>query len=182
MRRAPSGERIILVPGTVERRKNLEVLIRALRDLPSARIVSVGPSTPYLDECMRLAEHLGVGHRVEFLGYVPRAELLQLYANCALVAVPSHYEGFGYPAAQALCAGVPLIVSDRASLPEVVQHSAPILNADDEEQWRDAIAAILDDPVEAQGHADAQRASANVRFSWESCASHMVSVYEHALK
>ena len=79
---------VILVPGTVERRKNLEVLIRALPLIGSRmRVVSAGPFTPYRDECLRLAESLGVRDRVEFRGYIGRAALIDLYAKCALVAL-----------------------------------------------------------------------------------------------
>ena len=118
VRRGGDG-RSILAVGTVELRKNLELLIRALPDLPGARLVSIGPPTPYQEYCARLAEAQGVADRVEFRGYVERGELLELYATAAVVAVPSTYEGFGYAAAQALCAGMPLVAADRSALPEV---------------------------------------------------------------
>lgn len=181
--RRPSGEAVILVPGTVERRKNLEVLIRALPLLPdNVRLVSVGPATPYREQCERLADEHGLGERVEFRGYVERSELLELYATCALVAVPSQYEGFGYAAAQALCAGTPVIVSDAASLPEVVAGAAPIASADDEVEWAREIAAMLEQPDAANEHADARRASAIARFSWNASAKAMCGVYETALR
>jgi glycosyltransferase involved in cell wall biosynthesis len=178
LQRRASGERLILVPGTVERRKNIEVLIRALPEMPAARIVSVGPSTPYREECENLARDLGVQDRLEFRGYVKRSELLELYATCALVAVPSRYEGFGYAAAQALCAGAPVVVSDKSSLPEVVKDAAPIATADDEREWVRELVAIFSDPQSAQARADAQRASAIARFSWDSSAAAMQRVYE----
>lgn len=181
--RKPPGDAVILVPGTVERRKNLEVLIRALPLLPPhARVISVGPSTPYREECERLAGEYAVGERVEFRGYVAREELLDLYATCALVAVPSRYEGFGYAAAQALCAGTPLVVSDAASLPEVVAGAAPIAGAEDEEQWASEIAAILANPARANEHAQAQRERGIARFAWRASASTMCGVYETALR
>ncbi len=122
----PGGDgRTILAVGTVERRKNLEVLVRALAHLPGARLVAVGPPTPYARECAELADRLKVADRVELRGYVARSELLELYARSAVAAVPSRYEGFGYAAAQALCAGVPCVVSDRSSLPEVAGDDAP---------------------------------------------------------
>lgn len=182
LERAPDGTHTILVPGTVERRKNLEVLLRALPALPQARVVSVGPSTPYREECERLAADLRVADRVEFRGYVDRAELLQLYASCALVAVPSRYEGFGYAAAQALCAGTPVLVSDRSSLPEVVGDDAAIVPADDEREWGRRMRAILDSPQEAQSRAAARRAGAIARFSWSASAAAMRAVYEQALR
>lgn len=173
---------MVLVPGTVERRKNLEVLIRALPLIePRVRIVCAGPFTPYRDDCLRLARDLGVADRVEFRGYITRAALIDLYAKCALVAVPSRYEGFGYAAAQALCAGVPVLVSDRSSLPEVVDGDAATLPADDPRAWASAIAAIVDDPATAQKNADAVRARSIERFSWDRSAALMRAVYEAAL-
>ena len=180
--RARSAQPYIFAPGTVERRKNIEVLIRALQGLPEVRLVSVGPDTPYRAECEQLARELGVADRVEFRGYVERSELLRLYAGCAMVAVPSRYEGFGYPAAQALCAGVPLIVSDRASLPEVAGASAPVVAADDADAWRDAIAAIASDRARAEAHAASQRQNAIERFSWDASAREMQRVYAAALR
>lgn len=182
LERTQAADPFIFVPGTVERRKNLEVLIRALRELPDLRLISVGPFTPYRDECEQLARELGVAPRVQFRGYVERSEMLRLYGSCALVAVPSKYEGFGYAAAQALCAGAPVVVSNSASLPEVAADSAPIVPAGDPSAWRDAIAAILADPPAAQSHADAQRAASITRFSWSTAASAMNAIYASALK
>ncbi len=183
LKRAPSPEPIILVPGTVERRKNLEVLIRALPRLPmDVRVVSVGPFTPYREECERLAADSGVSERFECRGYVDRTELLRLYARCALVAVPSRYEGFGYAAAQALCAGTPLVVADASSLPEVAAGAAAVAGVDDEIEWAREISAILADPSAAHAHAQAERDSAIARFAWRKSALAMREVYETALR
>ena len=173
--RQPPDRSTILAVGTVERRKNLELLIRLLPSLDGARIVSVGPPTPYRDECAALAASLGVGDRVELRGYVPREELLRLYARCAVVAVPSSYEGFGYAAAQAACAGVPCIVSDRGSLPEVAGRITPVLSLDDDEAWAAALQSALAGEYDAV--AAASRAGAIERFSWDAAAEAMESMY-----
>ena len=182
LQRRPDASATILVPGTVERRKNLEVLIRSLGALPQARIVSVGPFTPYREECDRLADALGVRDRVEFRGYVDRAELLELYATCSMVAVPSRYEGFGYAAAQALCAGVPVVVSDQSSLPEVAGGSAPVVSVDDDKAWQIAIGEVLADPSRANKDAADQRERAIARFSWSSSARAMIAVYQEVVR
>ena len=180
LQRRSGGSKTILVPGTVERRKNLEVLVRSLPGLPGARLVSVGPPTPYLATCRDLAVSLRVGDRVEFRGYVSRSELLDLYATSAVVAVPSRYEGFGYAAAQALCAGIPAVVSDRSSLPEVVGSDAAIVPVDDVAAWRDALRDVLErGDSERVGRA---RQAASVRFAWSSSATAMRAVYERSLE
>jgi glycosyltransferase involved in cell wall biosynthesis len=178
--RGAGDRRTILAVGTVERRKNLALLIRALPSLPDARVVSVGPATPYREECAALAASLGVADRLEFRGYVERTELLDLYANAASVAVPSTYEGFGYAAAQALCAGAPCIVSDRSALPEIVAGDARVLPADDVSAWVEALRAQL-------SGADAERASSArarsvERFAWPASARAANAVYEAAVR
>ena len=172
-RRGGDG-RTILIVGTVERRKNLDALVRLLPQLRQARIVSVGPPTPYRDECAAVARRLGVAARVEFRGYVARRELLDLYATCAVVAVPSHYEGFGYAAAQALCAGTPCIVSDRGALPEVVGAGAPIVPVEDAAQWAQALDRAMSGNDDA---AASVRAAAIERLSWPASANRMRAIY-----
>ena len=171
--------RTILVVGTVERRKNLEAIVRALPFLEGARVVSVGPYTPYQDECVRLAHALEVFDRVDFRGYVSRDELLDLYASCAVVAMPSRYEGFGYGAAQALCAGVPVVASDQASLPEVVGDAGRVVEIESTQGWVDALGAALRGEDDAR--AAAARASTIERFSWSKSAADMAATYDVAL-
>ncbi len=171
--------RTILAVGTVERRKNLEVLVRALATLDGARLVAVGPQTPYARECAALAAEMGVADRFELCGYVERERLLSLYRTCAVAAVPSLYEGFGYAAAQALCAGVPCVVSDRTSLPEVSGGDATVVEASDAPAWAAALDAAL--RGERDERAAAARARSVERFSWETSAGDTARVYAAAL-
>jgi len=177
--RGAGDGRTILAVGTVERRKNLEVLVRALERLPDARLVAVGPHTPYAAECAAIAQRLRVADRVDMPGYVTRDRVLALYRDCAVVAVPSRYEGFGYAAAQALCAGAPCVVSDRSSLPEVAAGDAPVVPAEDAEAWVAALAPAL------QGEGSERivnaRSRAIARFSWDAGAARMEALYSQAL-
>jgi glycosyltransferase involved in cell wall biosynthesis len=182
LERRAEGEPLVLAVGTVERRKNLEVLIRALPGVPAARLVSVGPLTPYGSECRALAASLGVADRLELRGYVSRAELLALYGRAALVAMPSRYEGFGYGAAQALCAGVPLVAADAASLPEIVAGAAALVDPADPGAWTAALQTILADPEAAGKRAAAARPAARERFTWQAAARAMEAVYRRALE
>jgi glycosyltransferase involved in cell wall biosynthesis len=178
VRGAGDGRRILAV-GTIERRKNLEVLVRALARLPAARLVAVGPHTPYASECAALAAQLGVADRIDMPGYVARDRLLALYRECAVVAVPSRYEGFGYAAAQALCAGVPCVVSDRSSLPEIAAGDAPVVAGDDVDAWVAALEpALRGDDDQRANHV---RPRAVTRFSWDLSAARMEALYEETV-
>jgi hypothetical protein len=107
LERRPAERPYVLVVGTVEPRKDLATAIRALAAVPELRLVSVGPFTPYRDECERIALAAGVDGRVELRGYVSRAALLALYAGATFVAMPSRYEGFGWPRAKRAKRGPP---------------------------------------------------------------------------
>jgi glycosyltransferase involved in cell wall biosynthesis len=179
--RRPDPEPFALVVGTVERRKNLEVVIRAAAGIPGLRVVSVGPATPYRKDCERIARETGTSERVRFCGHVERADLLDLYARATFVAMPSRYEGFGYPAAQALCAGVPLVAAATSSLPEVVGDAAPLLPPDDPTAWSAAFRAILDDRDAAQERARAAKSAAIARFAWGAAAAAIARAYALAL-
>jgi glycosyltransferase involved in cell wall biosynthesis len=179
--RRPAGTQTILCVGTVERRKNAATVIEALARIPHARLICAGPPTPYQAECEALAQRLGVAHRVEFAGYVEPERLLELYATSSLAVAPSRYEGFGYAAAQALCAGIPLVAAHSSSLIEVVQNDAPLLAPDDLSAWSDAIRAILDAQDHANQRAAEVRPGALARFAWNRAAAETTAVYRQAL-
>lgn len=179
-RRPADGPATILAVGTVEPRKALATVIEALPAVPAARLVSVGPPTPYVEECRARAAALGVADRVEFAGYVSRDELLRRYAEAAVAVAPSRYEGFGYAAAQALCAGVPLLCSDAASHPEIADGDATVVPAGESAAWGEALRAVLAAPEQAEARAAAVRPRAVARFSWDACARGTLAAYEAA--
>jgi glycosyltransferase involved in cell wall biosynthesis len=179
--RKPDAVPFALAVGTIERRKNLEVALRALALVPGLRLVVVGPTTPYREDCLRIARDAGVADRIEFRGYVARDALLDLYARATVVVVPSRYEGFGYAAAQALCGGIPLLAARSSSLPEVVVGDALLLEPDDVDAWAEALRALLADRDAAERHARAVRPGAIARFSWASSAAVIVQMYRAAL-
>jgi glycosyltransferase involved in cell wall biosynthesis len=180
--RKPDPNPFILAVGTVERRKNLEVVIRALRGLPGASLTSVGPFTPYREECERIARECGVSDRVAFRGYIPRPELLDLYARASAAVVPSVYEGFGYGVAQAMCAGVPFIAANASSLPEAAAGNGVLLGPYDVDAWEKALAACLSDTTAADAQACAARMLAVKRFSWGAAACATIEAYRKALQ
>lgn len=181
-RRRDDTAPFILAVGTVEPRKNLEVLVRALVDLPALRVVSVGPPTPYRDRCLALARDLGVAPRLDVRGYVARAEVLDLYARATVAAVPSTYEGFGYGVAQALCAGLPTVAADASSLPEVAGNAAALVPPHDVAAWVHAIAAIVADPIAADVRAASHRPHACERFGWARAARDVAVTYANAVR
>ena len=173
--RSVSSEARLLHVGHVERRKNLELLVRALAldpTLPSLTLA--GESKQGEAERLKdLSATLGVAGRIEFLGAFEEARLASLYAQAACVVLPSHLEGFGIAALEAQRSLVPLAVSATAALLEVSGPDTPSFPPDDPGECARAIRRALGrSPGELQ--ADAARAS---RFSWQRSATLLVDAW-----
>ncbi|AME22839.1 glycosyltransferase family 4 protein [Burkholderia sp. PAMC 26561] len=109
---------------TLQPRKNLLRLAEAFARLPADMrsafpLVLIGADGWHNAALMRVIEPLARDNQVVMPGYVPRENLLKLYASAALFAYPSLFEGFGLPVAEAMASGVPVLTSNNTSLPEV---------------------------------------------------------------
>jgi glycosyltransferase involved in cell wall biosynthesis len=180
--RAREGPRApyLLAVGTVEPRKNLAVLLEALRllrrDGRDLALVVAGrqawtSSLPLGD----LAPH------VKLLGTVPDEELASLYAGAACFAMPSLHEGFGLPLAEAMAAGVPAVASDIPALHEVGGETVRYADPHDPESFAHAIRDALDDREGSQLRAAAARGRAR-RFRWEDTARATLAAYRRLLR
>ncbi|MCB0189337.1 MAG: glycosyltransferase family 4 protein, partial [Caldilineaceae bacterium] len=118
-------DKFILHVATIEPRKNLIRLLDALAQLRQrgcpARLVLVGPNGWLVNGSLEQEiETLGMKDAVQNLGYVPLEDLPGIYSLATVFAFPSLYEGFGLPPLEEIQCGCPVIVSDRASMREVV--------------------------------------------------------------
>jgi glycosyltransferase involved in cell wall biosynthesis len=161
--------------GHVERRKNLELLVRALahdRSLP--RLVLAGAPKRSEDVRLRdLAARLGVSARVEFLGLVDDVALARLYARAACAVFPSWREGFGIPALEARAAGVPVAISNSPALLEVTGSGTPTFAPDDPAACAAAVRAAIATPA-----SDLAAATARARaYHWDDSAARLVDAW-----
>ncbi len=172
----------LLFVGTLEPRKNVPLLLRAyqqarLESGVTAPLLLVGGKGWLYDEIFATVAELGLRDAVRHLSDVDDRTLQHLYHGAALLALPSHYEGFGLPALEAMHCGCPVLVSDRGSLPEVVGRAGFLLPPDDVEAWGETIAALLDDEQMREMKGQAGRARA-AHFSWEQTARATLALYE----
>ena len=107
---------------------------------------------------------------VRYLGYVPEDELPGLVAGASAFIYPSLYEGFGFPVAQAMAAGVPVITSNTSCLPEVAGEGALLVDPRSVEEIRGAMQKLLTSPGLQQELAAAGLARAKREYRWEICA------------
>lgn len=174
-----------LAVGTLEPRKNLIQGLRAFRSLPerlraSMPFVIVGMKGWLTEGIEAEIDALESRGQVRRLGYLATEDLLCLYAGAAMLLYPSVYEGFGLPALEAMASGIPVITSNRSSLPEVVGDVGIMIDPEDERGFAEAMHRLADDRAER-----ATRAAAGVerarRFTWARCAEETERVYRIAL-
>jgi len=115
-----------------------------------------------------------LGEHVWFTGYVERADLARELRSAHVLAFPSYFEGFGIPALEAMAAGLPVVVSDRTSLPEVVGDAGLVVPADDVGAWADALTQALE-PSVATGLAGAGTRRVG-DFDWANSATRVSAV------
>ena len=160
------GDRaVVLSPGARRPHKNLMTVLDALATLDAARrpaLVATGYATPYEDDLRARAAALGVSGDLVMPRWLEPADLEGLYALAALVVFVSRYEGFGLPVLEAMARGVPVVTSDRSSLPEVAGDAAVLVDPADPGAIADAIGSLLADPAE---RASPRRAARGPRAS-----------------
>lgn len=122
-------DKYILFLGTLEPRKNVESIIEAycfseLRTREYELVLAGAPGW----KNKKLLKLIGETSGVKYLGFVPDEDKPALYQNASLFVFPSLYEGFGIPVLEACNYGVPVITSNRSSLPEVVGDTAYLVN------------------------------------------------------
>lgn len=175
----------VLTVGTIEPRKNVLHVLEAFAALPAAvreqfpLVVAGAPGWRANDIAGRLRQ-LAQDGQIRFVGHVGRGALADLYAGAATFVFPSLYEGFGLPPLEAMACGVPVVVSDRASMPEVVGAAGLLIDPEDPERTAECLRGILEDPAAraSLGQLSLERAA---DFSWASCAARTSRVYRLAL-
>lgn len=118
---------------------------------------------------------------IEFLGFVPDADLPALYQRASVFIYPSLYEGFGLPPLEAMACGCPVICSDRGSLGEVTGQAALIIDPEKVNNMAAAMAVLWREPEERQRLVEAGLRRA-AEFDWAKTAAATVRVYERALE
>ncbi len=168
----------VLSVGTQEPRKNLVRLLRAYRqvapDVPHA-LVLAGAEGWNTDELRLELDRPGAGTIVR-AGHVSDQDLDALYRGADAFAYLSLYEGFGLPVVEALARGVPSVVSNASSLPEVAGDAAVLVDPEDIGEIADALARVLTDPGVADDLRRRGRERA-ARFTWGAAARATLEAY-----
>ncbi len=172
----------ILFVGTFEPRKNVAGLLTAYVQLPpdAPMLVLVGNQGWLFEETLRRVNELGLTDRVRFLQDVPADDMPALYAGAAVLVLPSHYEGFGFPVLEAFACRTPVVISNRASLPEIAGGAAALCDPDDPASIAQAMQRVLSDTAYSTGLID--KGTTRLKdFSWEKCARQTLEIYKSVI-
>jgi len=141
------------------------------------RFVICGIPGKGFDIINNLIEKSHYREHINYLGYVSDRELFNYYKFAKVFVFISYYEGFGLPVLEAMKFGVPVITSDRSSLPEVVDNAAIICNPDDIDEICTAYKNITED-IELRNTLINRGYSNLKRFSWEKTAKQTFEVFK----
>ena len=169
-------ERFLLNVGTIEKRKNALLIIKALKKLDeNIPLVIIGKKTPYIDEIKQYLMKNDLEHRVIFHHTISFDELPIIYHLSSAFIYPSRFEGFGIPIIEALQCGVPVIAATGSCLEEAGGPNSIYINPDDEVELAKAINKILSEN-------NSERISAGVtyasKFNHKQIASDLMKVYK----
>ncbi len=174
----------LLTVGTIEPRKNVDVLLRAFARLTARlphSLVIAGPWGWKTDAVRTAARDPRLRNRVRFLGAVPAGRLPELLSGADAFAFLSRDEGFGFPPLEAMACGTPTVVNASGSLPEVVDDAALLVDARDESRVADALERVLTDG-ELRRRLAAAGPKRAAKFTWEQTARGTLAAYRRVAR
>jgi len=163
--------------------KGLRYLLQAVamvRNQQSVQLTVIGePRKNGIVE--KLVEELKISDIVHFTGRIENEEFADYYSKATIAVVPSLYEGFGLPAAEAMASGVPLISTSGGALPEVVGDAGILVPPADADAIAREIIFLFNHPEKRKKMARAGIKRVDAIFNWSKAAGDMVDVYHEAI-
>lgn len=171
---------VILYVGQWRPHKNLIGLIEAFnllrKDLP-AKLAIVGKIDLAFPEVLKVIDKSPYLSDIIKSGFVSDKTLASFYRRANVFVFPSFYEGFGLPGLEAMASGVPVVSSDRTSLPEIYGSAALYFNPSDPEDMSQKIKQVLTDQTLSQRLIN-EGFSQIKKFSWRKTAEEMLKLYK----
>lgn len=178
----PIGPEYLLFLSTLKPSKNIENLLVAWKLIsnrfPRTSLVISGKKGWLYEAIFRKLKSLGIEKRVVFTDFVAEEDKPALISGAKLFVLPSYWEGFGLDVLNAMACGVPVVVSDRGSLPEVAGKAGIVVDPKDPKSIAQGLAKVLSMPGAEYNDLVKKGFSQVSRFSWEDTARKTLDILE----
>lgn len=163
--------------------KGLKFLLEAVAELRKTRDIELivvghpmrkGSTEGIIDE-------LDLSGCVKYTGKIETEELVRHYSSATMFVVPSLYEGFGLPAAEAMSCGAPVISTTAGALPEVVGDAGILIPPGDTQAIVNAVISLLDNKAKRREMAAAGKERVRRLFTWDNTAKQTADYYREAI-
>jgi glycosyltransferase involved in cell wall biosynthesis len=175
-------QKYVLFLGTVQPRKNIPNLVEAFQKIRKEnrmeeKLAIFGGRGWLWEPIVKKVKTAGLDGSVKYFDYAPKEDLPFLYAGAKLLTLPALYEGFGLPPLEAMASGVPVVVSNISSMPEVVGDAGTLVDPNSVDSIADGLLKVLTDnnlreQMIAKGLERAKQ------FTWENTARKTLEVFE----
>jgi glycosyltransferase involved in cell wall biosynthesis len=170
----------ILAVGTLEPRKNLSTLIRSFATIkkwfPEYKLIIAGKKGWKYKQIQETLAKYSLENEVIFPGYLKDDELRKTYKLAKVFVFPSLYEGFGIPPLEAMASGCPVVSSNVASLPEVVQEAGMLVDPRNPYKFAEAVSSIIENEQIRESLIERGYQQAD-KFHWKQSAKKAVEVF-----
>ena len=162
--------------------KNLKTVLKALYLLKqegiNAKLTIVGDLREDND---KLIDRLGLTKEITYKSKLPRKQLIQSLNNADIGVAPSKYEGFGFPLVEMIATGLPVIVSDKASLPELAGNAGLIFNSSDSNDLKEKMKELIENAALRNKVAENSKLRRDDFFGWDEYAKKLEDLYKEII-
>lgn len=170
-------DKYLLSLGSIEKRKNILLIVKALQQIPDIHFVAIGKHKEYASEVLVYAEENNLTDRVHLLKNVPLVDLPAILQSSEIFIYPSLYEGFGIPIIEALSSGVPVIGAKGSCLEESGGPNSVYIDPLNENELAYEVKRILSDK-DVQDKMVEEGLKYVQRFSDKNCSKALMEVYK----
>lgn len=173
-------DEFLLSVGSIEERKNILLIVKALKLIPNIHFVAIGKQRKYAQEVFKYAKEHNLSDRLHIISDVPFEDLPVIMQSATVFIYPSLYEGFGIPIIEALHSGIPVIGATGSCLEEAGGPHSIYVNPHNEEELAHEVNQLLKDEDKRKTMVEKGLEYVQ-RFSDEACTKDMIEVYNKLL-
>lgn len=176
-----SNEKVVLFLGRLHRIKGVDLLVEAFSDLVTktegVKLVIVGPDDGFLSTLKAQIEDLKIADKILFTGPLYEMDKLESYVDADVYVLPSVYETFPVTVLEACACGMPVIVTDRCGIADIVDEVGYVVEYD-KDQLQDAIIKVLGDEGLISKLGEESKKLVKKEFGWDKIVRKIEGIYE----